>query len=112
MLTAAKKYDCHLCMKGGIYSDQKCPVCGRNFKDNFRTALICTEHPAQRATRFIVKFDGVWQRHRTYDSASRALNGFRFKTDEGTFDERDYKRDNPLGFETQITNWLNKKIVY
>jgi len=96
-------------MKGGIYSSEKCPICGGSFKDNSRTALICPDHPGQRATHFIVKFEDVWKRFKSYDMASRLLNGLRFKTDEGTFDNRDYKKDNPLGFQTQIESWLKKK---
>ena len=37
------------------------------------------------------------------------MNGIRFKTDEGTFDMRDYKKDNPLGFENLSQKWLEIK---
>ena len=42
-------------------------------------------------------------------AAERFLTGVRFKSDEGTFDIRDYKSDNPLGFENQVEKWLKYK---
>ncbi|MBW2613714.1 MAG: hypothetical protein JRE12_15340 [Deltaproteobacteria bacterium] len=41
--------------------------------------------------------------------AERILTGLRFKEDEGTFDSRDYKRGNPLGFEQLAKKWLKFK---
>ena len=41
--------------------------------------------------------------------AERFLNGIRFKTDEGTFDIRDYQKDHPLGFATLADKWLEMK---
>ena len=96
-------------MKGGIYSDQRCPICGSRFKDNFKNALECPKHPEQRATKFRVYFQNVTKRFSSYIEASRCLTGLRFKEDEGTFDKRDYKRSNPLGFKNQAIQYLNKK---
>ena len=42
-------------------------------------------------------------------TAERFLNGLRFKTDEGTFDIRDYQASHPLGFATQVQRWLDVK---
>jgi len=95
-------------MNGGIYSDRKCPACGSNFKDTGR-GLFCPNHKNIAATRFIVKFPGVWKRFGSYEAAQRFLTGLRFKTDEGTFDARDYRKENPLGFETLITKWRDAK---
>lgn len=97
------------CMKGGIYSDEKCPVCGSRFIDNHLTALICPNHPKCRATSFKVKFGELTKRFRSYEDANRFLNGVRFKTDEATFDPRDYKRDNPLSFLNLSTKWMEYK---
>jgi len=97
-------------MKGGIYSNQKCPLCGSKFKDDAKRGLICPEHSDQHATRFIVKIKGIWTRFKSYEEAQRFLTGIRYKIDEGTFDERDYKRDNPLGFVNLISKWLEYKI--
>ena len=97
-----------LCMKGGIYSDQRCPDCCGRFKDDNRTGLKCREHPEQRASRFRVRFGklGVNKRFESYKEAQRFLTGVRFKYDEGTFDIRDYQKEIPLGFETLTKKWL------
>ena len=98
-------------MIGGIYSDQRCKVCGSPFKDNNRDGLSCQKHHKERATRFKVKFGrAICKRFGPdYFGAQRFLTGLRYKYDEGTFDERDYKKDNPLGFENLATKWLDIK---
>jgi integrase len=96
-------------MLGGIYSDQRCSVCGSRLKDNRKNGLVCPNHPDQGATRFRVYFKGVTRRFGGYAEASRFLTGLRFKTDEDTFDPRAYKRDNPLGFENLALQWLGIK---
>lgn len=98
-------------MKGGIYSDEKCPVCGKSFVDNHVNALICKDHPKMRASSFKVKFGKLTKRFRDYTTAQRKLTGWRYKTDENTFDERDYRKDNPLGFTTLMTQWYADKTV-
>ena len=98
-----------LCMLGGIYSDERCPICGGRFKDNRKNALICPRHQNQAATRFRVYFRGVTSRFSSYDEASRCLTGLRFKTDEGSFDGRDYRKSNPLGFENLALKYLERK---
>jgi len=45
-----------LCMKGGIYSEQRCQICGSRFKDNRKNALICPEHQDQKANKLRVYF--------------------------------------------------------
>lgn len=96
-------------MKGGIYSDEKCPVCGCAFIDNHMNALACPNHPKIRATSFKVKFGDLTKRFKAYDDANRFLTGVRFKTDERTFDPRDYKKDNPLSFANMVKKWLEYK---
>jgi len=46
---------------------------------------------------------------KTLELAERFLTGIRFKVDEGTFDIRDYKSNNPLGFANLIDKWLELK---
>ena len=98
-------------MIGGIYSDQRCPVCGSKFRDNGKNGLVCPSHPGQRATKLRVKFGRKIRRRfaNDYAGASRFLNGLRFKHDEGTLDPRDYQPDNPLGFENLALKWLEVK---
>lgn len=92
-------------MKGGIYSSEKCPVCGSLFKDA-GNSLICPNHKNIRATRLFVKFGTILKRFKSYEQAQRFLTGLRFKTDENTLDERDYKRNNPLGFINMSSKFL------
>ncbi len=101
-------------MKGGIYSDQRCPACGGRFNDNGRDGLICPDHPEQRASKFKVLFptEGklITRRFKAYDAAARFLTGLRFKCDEeGHVDWRDYSKEMPFGFENLIRQWLNVK---
>ena len=55
---------------------------------------------------WIVKFPGVFRRVWDKKAGERFLTGLRFKHDEGTFDKRDYQKDNPLGFENLSEAWL------
>ena len=96
-------------MIGGIYSNQKCSICGSNFIDDGKKGLVCSHHPNERASRFFVKIRGIWKRFKNYEEAQRFLTGIRYKIDEGSLDVRDYKKDNPLGFVNLITKWLEYK---
>jgi integrase len=98
-----------LCMRGRIYSEQKCPICGGKFEyDDMRRGLFCPKHPDQRASsKFIVRFGReTTKRAKTYLEAERILDGFRWEVDQGTFDLRDYKKDKPLGFDSLAQKWL------
>jgi integrase len=97
-------------MKGGIYSDEICPVCGGRLMDNHVNALACKTHPTCRATRFKVIFGSITKRFKSHQDASRFLTGLRFKTDESTFDERDYRKGNPLGFSNMADKWLSRHL--
>ena len=99
-------------MRGRIYTDQKCPICGGIMEyDERRRGLLCKKHPDQQATsRFRVQFGrGTRKRFSHYLEAERFLDGLRFKVDEGTYDPRDYRADYPLGFETLSRKWLEIK---
>ena len=93
-------------MLGGIYSEQKCPVCGGKFKDDGKRGLFCPEHPQCQATQFRVIFKGVHLRCSSYEEASQTLSGMRFKFREGSFDDRDYRKDQPLGFSNLADQFL------
>lgn len=94
-----------LCMKGGIYTDERCPVCNGHYRDN-GSALFCPQHPKCRASSHKVIFGNITKRFKSYQGATRFLTGLRFKTDENTFDERDYRKDNPLAFSYLSAKWL------
>jgi integrase len=96
-------------MKGGIYSDEKCHVCGKTLRDNKRSAVCCPDHPDVRAARLRIKFGTVRLRFKSYEKANRFLTGFRYKTDEETFDEADYKKSNPFGFTNLFETWWKEK---
>lgn len=98
-----------MCMIGTIHTDQKCSLCNSKFRDNKKNALVCSKHPEQTANKFRVYFRGVSKRFKSYNEASRFLTGIRFKTDENTFDARDYRENNPLGFKNLALQWLRLK---
>lgn len=97
-------------MVGGIYSREKCGLCGRNMKDTGR-GMACPEHPKQRNDHGLyVKVAGITKRFNgDYAAAVRFLTGIRFKKDEGSFDRRDYAADRPLAFANLIAKWLDYK---
>ena len=97
-------------MAGGIYSREKCPICGLNLRDTGRW-MACKDHPNQRSDRGIyVKAFGLTRRYdRNYAGAQRFVTGVRFKKDEGSFDKRDYAFSRPLAFDNLIAKWLEYK---
>ena len=98
-------------MKGYIGSREKCEICqGRLVHDERRKGCFCLGHPHVCARTYYVKFGrDIYKRFKNYDLASRFLTGLRFKSDEGSFDKRDYRKDNPLGFENQVEKYLEYK---
>ena len=100
-----------LCMKGYIGTREKCEICqGRLIHDERRKGCFCLDHPHHRARTYYVKFGrDIYRRFKEYEPASRFLTGLRFKNDEGSFDKRDYRKDNPLGFENQVEKYLDYK---
>lgn len=96
-------------MKGSIYTEEKCPECGgKYYHDERRGGLFCQDHPKISAnSKFIVRFGrAITKRFSNYHDAERFLTGLRFENDKGTFDIRDYRRNNPLGFENLANKWL------
>ena len=99
-------------MKGRIYSEEKCPLCGGIlYHDEKRGGLFCREHLQIAAnSKFLVRFGrAITKRFVSYHEAERFLIGLRYENDKGTFDVRDYRKDNPLGFETLANKWLEQK---
>jgi hypothetical protein len=99
-------------MRGGIYSYQKCPLCGASFNYiDKANGLVCATHPDQRAAgEFVVRFGRkIKKRFSKFDEAERFLVGIRYEVDRGTFDHRDYQTGNPLGFLVLAEQWLQYK---
>ena len=88
-------FNTRMCMKGNIYTDQKCTICETKLNKQVRRGFVCPKHPKIKATNYRVRFKKIHKRFQSYDEAERFLVGLRFKHDEGILDERDYKRDNP-----------------
>jgi len=99
-----------VCIKGNIYTRQKCPVCGKKMEHNERKGgCFCCTHKKVSATRFYVRFDKVFKNFTSYVEASQFLNGLRYKSVEGTFDAKDYRKDKPYGFLTLAEKYLKRK---
>ena len=97
-------------MEGSIVTRQKCQICGKGFQHiEKKRGLFCPDHPGESATRFVVRFKGLYKNTTDYNTAVRVLNGFRFKADEGSFDDKDYRRDTPHGFKTLAVLYLKRK---
>jgi integrase len=71
--------------------------------------MICPYHPQLKASNFRVYFQGVTKRFSSYEDAFNHLNGLRFEAYHGKFDPRDYRKDQPLGFENLANQWLKIK---
>lgn len=99
-------------MKGNIYTSEKCHLCGATLKnDENRDGCFCPAHPQVRASRsFRVSFGrGVLLRFATYEEARRELTTMRHLSDKGEYNERNFLRSNPRGFETMARKWLATK---
>ncbi|HDS05781.1 MAG TPA: hypothetical protein ENN95_01945 [Deltaproteobacteria bacterium] len=96
-------------MTGGIYSRQRCPVCGNVFNHKVKDGLVCAQHPTARATRFIVKFKKTFLNFKEYSEAERFLTGLRWSSDQKVYDRRDYQKSNPLGFTNLYNQYFQDK---
>ena len=100
-------------MKGNIYTSEKCRCGGKVEHDENNDNFKCVECgkptiPKSMTVRFGAQVCKRFNKYR-YANARQFLEGLRFKTSEGSFDVRDYQRDNPLGFEKQALKWLSTK---
>jgi hypothetical protein len=96
-------------MKGGIYTDQKCDVCGSTLKDDGHKKLCRPDHPGKPPTTLRVHCGKSKRQFKSYPEAQRFLPGIRSKTDENSFDERDSSSEKPLGFQNPAGKWLEVK---
>lgn len=75
-------------------------------KDDGRKRVCCPQHSQQVATSLRVHFGKVKRRFGNYEEAQRFLTGLRYKTDEHSFDARDYAKSKPLSFTVLAEKWL------
>ncbi len=97
-------------MLGGIYSEEKCSICGQGMRDDGRSGVRCLTHKKQAASTFVVRFGRkIKKRFNDYADATRFLNGLRFKMDEGSFDVREYQSGDPLAFRNLAAKYVALK---
>lgn len=104
-------------MKGNIYTDQVCPVCGlKMLYDSRRSGCFCSVHQDIAASngfrvRYPVQGGYIQKRFPDIAVAEQFLNGLRFKdaSPDEILDPRDYQTSNPLGFENLAEKWLEIK---
>lgn len=94
-------------MQGGIYTEEVCPLCGQRMRDNGRDRVCCPNHRTQFANHIFVRFGrDIKRRFKSYEQASRFLNGVRYETDKGSYDPRDYAPSKPLSFSKLSEKYL------
>lgn len=100
-----------VCMKGNIYTDQKCPLCSGTMNNVERkNNCVCSKCKTDASGGYYVKFGrSIKRRFKTYPEASRFLTGLRFRVDEGSLDLRDYGKGNVLALGKQAEKWLDIK---
>lgn len=111
-----------LCMKGGIYTKEKCPICGRKFEKT-GADLLCSIHQTRPRKVYIQLYASALHKHiniftdrqgypfTSYEQAARILNKIRAEIDEKTFDPTRYVAEKlkPLRFNNWSDSWLQKK---
>ena len=100
-------------MSGGIYSDERCPVCGSVLKDTGK-AVACPNHPTIKASAFKVQIGRkICRRFRDYVTAQAFLGGIRAEKSglsSNPFDARNYQvKEKPLSFTGLSSKWLEVK---
>lgn len=88
-------------MKGSIYTDQKCLICGRRLLYfEGRGLMQCPDHhDVIWRSNCLVRFGrGHSKRFKTVNEAERHLNYLRVQTDNGSYDPRGWQKNQPLAF--------------
>jgi integrase len=118
------RVDSGLCMRGGIYSREVCPVCGGKFQ-GLNGELLCPFHLTRPGHYFIALYDKTLKKHiylysdsrrngfTSYEAASRILTKIRSEKDSGAFDVTRYvsQKLKPLKFSNWSEAWLKKKAL-
>lgn len=101
-------------MKGAIYTSEKCSVCNSGLlHDENKDRFLCKADPNHKTIqpeKLMIRFGrDICSRFCDYKAARQFLGGLRWKTVEGSFDARDYKKNNPLGYQNQVAKYLSIK---
>lgn len=100
------------CMRGRIYADERCPVCGATLASKEPVGLYCRadENHFYYTGRCRVVFDNNSAWFDSYASAYKRLLKLRGSVEDGTYDARDYcSRRKPLSFSNLAKEWLEIK---
>jgi integrase len=111
-----------LCMKGGVYTKEKCPICGERFQ-RLENDLLCPAHQTRPKRYYVQLYASELHKHiniftdrqgypfTSYEQAARILNKIRSEIDEKTFDPTRYVTEKlkPLRFSNWSESWLQKK---
>ena len=110
-------------MKGGIYTKEHCPICGRLYR-HLANGIICIEHQTRPRKVFISiyskqtkKAEEIYSNSRgeafgSYQEAERLLSIIRGEIDaHGDFDVTKYisAKVKPLKFVNWVREWLSRK---
>ncbi|MBU1194102.1 MAG: hypothetical protein KKE62_07320 [Proteobacteria bacterium] len=101
-----------VCMKGNIYTRQKCTICENQLiHDERRGGCFCESHPEiQAGKEFYIKFGKeINKRFRTYERAYHYLIGLRYEVEQNKFDARDHMASQPLSFMNLSKEYLKFK---
>ena len=96
-------------MQGGIYTREKCPICGGKINKRVRDGIVCPNHPEIRASKFITKFKKTFINFKSFDKAERFLTFLQVGV--SSYDPRDYQKDIPLGFSNLMEKYWKDKTV-
>jgi len=94
-------------MIGGIYTDEKCPVCGEKLKDNHKDGCTCRNHPNIYAKSVSVRFKKTHLRFTNYTEADQELSALRHNFRH--YDPRDYQKKRPLALSNLSKEYLATK---
>lgn len=99
-------------MAGGIYTEERCGICGGRMVDNHRNAVACPNHPRVHAHRMFVQFG---RRHKkrftSYALAMKWVNHLRTEKDERAdgFDIADYSYQKHKSYAALAPKYLERK---
>jgi integrase len=113
-----------LCMKGGIYTKEKCPICREKFERG-ENGLLCFRHQTRPKKLFIKLYSREFKKpvsiysdsrgnsFSSYEQGNRILTKIRAEIDAGSFDISRYvpQKLRPLRFRNWSSAWLERRKI-